>query len=37
MEYLRQELNELEERLDSVAAKERNLHMGEENGGELLD
>ena len=36
MEYLRQELNELEERLDSVAAKERNLHMGEENGGELL-
>lgn len=37
MEYLRQELNELEERLDSVAAKERNLHMGEENGGELLE
>ena len=37
MEYLRQELNELEERLDSVAAKERNLYVGEENGGELLD
>lgn len=37
MEYLRQELDELTERLDSVSAKEQNLHMGEEDGGELLD
>lgn len=37
MEYLRQEMNELEERLDSVAEKERSLHIGGESGGDILE